>query len=214
MRHERKDYDANAIWEAVRQVRGLPPGQASAFTGQDVGRLLRQAQAPEPWLRSDQCQNMAFILNTFAFFRSLRAEAEKFDRRKKEIFQAVQTLRRELPEVISAFWPITQPHMDLFRGKLDETRDLERQRLKNLQAAIDEAFPPSRKFVATVYPTKWQPAADALSRLYTHIVGRSAATRNGPTVRFIVAALEEMGHGQLTPDAVEQHLRRRRARAG
>lgn len=213
MRFERKDYDANAVWEAVRQVRGLPPGQASAFTGQDVGRLLRQARAPEPWLRPDRCQNMAFILNAFTFFRSLRSEAEKFDRRKTEIFQAVQTLRRELPDMISAFWPVTQPQVDLFSGKRDEIRELERQSLRKLQAAIDEAFPPNRKFVGTVYVAKWQPAADALARLYEHVVGRSAATRNGPTVRFIVASLEEMGHGQLTPDAVEQHLRRRRARA-
>jgi hypothetical protein len=209
-----------------------PPDLANALSIKpaDIISWLRGARAPEPWANPCECIRVACILSAIDSIRHLREQAQLNKRRKRDAYDrasaAAAELRRVLPAIIKFEKGASSEVLEtLFPQKAARLKDqvphlfnlpnAQRQNdLEILLTKVEELNVPSpSRFLAGLLGD-WKTDAVGLFRCYQTIVGPSGIARKGPAVRFIQAALQRLHGNNYLPAAIEQNIRRGRAKGG
>jgi hypothetical protein len=160
--------------------------------------MLRAARVPEPWNDPDAPSKFAEEISWA--FHGARAERTIWTRRKA----AIDELRRVLPEIIEGDeWfleictnPTPKQKSVLARANADPDRlSRELQINRRLLQALPDREPPIRKHPGPSGKA-WLVDAQRLFGLYLKVIDPNSGA-SGPAVRFIEAALRQMGHSYV-----------------
>jgi hypothetical protein len=144
---------------------------------------------------------------------------EKNEKLFEEAAEVAAKLSRLLPEIVARRVDLVRnPPLLLTPGSMEEKYETQDELVKivqllALQSALAAAFPQRRRRIKTRKYIGWGFLVAILFRGYKVLVGSGSTTRNGPAVRFLVAAMKELGL-TLSPAAVENALRRSRWNIG
>jgi DNA-binding TFAR19-related protein (PDSD5 family) len=172
-----------------------------AISAARIAEMLRAAKAPEPWADPQAPRKIAAAIMD----REPKPTRTAWDRAR----EAVDELRRVLPQLAE------QREKTLAelaaRGRSDSRiADMVRADRDAIRRLLDTLPEPRVLALPRPIGKPWFVDALRLWHLYRKLVDPQARiSRDGPSIRFIAAALKEMGHPIVEPGTIARALQRR-----